>query len=323
MRRGGGDFPGLHVRARGRRRARPSGRRAGAPDPAGRCRVDTYRDPLYAPRRALRHPDVRRQSLDARVYAWSQTRHATATPRSPRPCTTTPSTTPSPTGSRDRRLVGVMGGHALQRDDAGVRATPRGSGTRAGRRATSSPPAAAPARWRRPTWARYLAGQPTEAALDEALCAAGRGAVVPALRRRLAGRGAARSRERFPDGTRPLGIPTWHYGHEPTNVFATAIAKYFRNALREAILLAGLRGRDRVPARRRRHRPGGVPGRLRELLRRRVVGGADGAGRRGVLDRGRCPAWPLLRTLARGPADGEARAPRRHRRRGRGPDRAD
>ena len=44
-------------------------------------------------------------------------------------------------------------------------------------------------------------------------------------------------RERFPDGRESLGIPTWHYGHEPTNIFATAIAKYFRNALREAILL--------------------------------------------------------------------------------------
>jgi predicted Rossmann-fold nucleotide-binding protein len=34
-----------------------------------------------------------------------------------------------------------------------------------------------------------------------------------------------------------VGIPTWFYGHEPPNVFATAIAKYFRNATREAILL--------------------------------------------------------------------------------------
>ncbi len=32
-------------------------------------------------------------------------------------------------------------------------------------------------------------------------------------------------------------MPTWHYGHEPPNLFATAIAKYFRNAQREAILL--------------------------------------------------------------------------------------
>ena len=43
--------------------------------------------------------------------------------------------------------------------------------------------------------------------------------------------------ERFPGGKESLGIPTWYYGHEPPNVFATAIAKYFRNALREATLL--------------------------------------------------------------------------------------
>jgi len=43
--------------------------------------------------------------------------------------------------------------------------------------------------------------------------------------------------ERSPGRTETLGIPTWFYGHEPPNVFATAIAKYFRNALREAILL--------------------------------------------------------------------------------------
>ena len=39
------------------------------------------------------------------------------------------------------------------------------------------------------------------------------------------------------DPASTLGIPTWHYGHEPSNAFATAIAKYFRNSTREAILL--------------------------------------------------------------------------------------
>jgi predicted Rossmann-fold nucleotide-binding protein len=46
-------------------------------------------------------------------------------------------------------------------------------------------------------------------------------------------------RRRF-DGGRPapsIGIPTWHYGHEPSNVFATAIAKYFANSEREDGLL--------------------------------------------------------------------------------------
>lgn len=37
---------------------------------------------------------------------------------------------------------------------------------------------------------------------------------------------------------RSLGIPTWFYGHEPPNLFGSAVAKYFSNALREDILLA-------------------------------------------------------------------------------------
>ncbi len=41
---------------------------------------------------------------------------------------------------------------------------------------------------------------------------------------------------------RSIGVPTWFYGHEPSNVFATAIAKYFSNALREDILLQHCRG---------------------------------------------------------------------------------
>jgi predicted Rossmann-fold nucleotide-binding protein len=39
-----------------------------------------------------------------------------------------------------------------------------------------------------------------------------------------------------------FSIPTWLYGHEPANLFAGAIAKYFSNALREDILLRVARG---------------------------------------------------------------------------------
>lgn len=35
-----------------------------------------------------------------------------------------------------------------------------------------------------------------------------------------------------------LAIPTWYYGHEPTTVFASDIAKYFQNSIREDGLLA-------------------------------------------------------------------------------------
>lgn len=44
--------------------------------------------------------------------------------------------------------------------------------------------------------------------------------------------------ERFPEGNKSLAIPTWFYGHEPSNLFATHIAKYFSNGIREDTLLA-------------------------------------------------------------------------------------
>lgn len=44
--------------------------------------------------------------------------------------------------------------------------------------------------------------------------------------------------EKFPNGKENLAIPTWFYGHEPTNLFASSIAKYFSNSIREDTLLA-------------------------------------------------------------------------------------
>ncbi len=53
---------------------------------------------------------------------------------------------------------------------------------------------------------------------------------------------AMRVRARFPLEATPryhsIGIPTWHYGHEPPAAFATRIAKYFANSVREEGLLA-------------------------------------------------------------------------------------
>ena len=42
----------------------------------------------------------------------------------------------------------------------------------------------------------------------------------------------------YPDGAESLAIPTWFYGHEPTNLFSKHIAKYFSNSIREDGLLA-------------------------------------------------------------------------------------
>ena len=42
----------------------------------------------------------------------------------------------------------------------------------------------------------------------------------------------------LPPAAESLAIPTWHYGHEPPTLFATHIAKYFQNSIREEGLLA-------------------------------------------------------------------------------------
>ena len=41
----------------------------------------------------------------------------------------------------------------------------------------------------------------------------------------------------FPHGCDSLGVPTWFYGFEPTNLFASRVAKYFANSIREAGML--------------------------------------------------------------------------------------
>jgi predicted Rossmann-fold nucleotide-binding protein len=50
-------------------------------------------------------------------------------------------------------------------------------------------------------------------------------------------------RAKYPrDGAGGLSIPTWLYGHEPANLFAGRIAKYFSNAIREDTILRLARG---------------------------------------------------------------------------------
>jgi hypothetical protein len=45
-------------------------------------------------------------------------------------------------------------------------------------------------------------------------------------------------RAAFPEGSANLAVPTWFYGFEPVNLFASHIAKYFANSIREDGLLA-------------------------------------------------------------------------------------
>lgn len=132
------------------------------------------------------------------------------------------------------RVVGVMGGHAAQRGT-----TEFADAAHLGRLlaqagftvATGGGPGAMEAA----NLGAYLSRVP-DADFTAALEAL---AAVPGFRPSVTAwaRQAAAVVERYPDGTPTLGIPTWFYGHEPPNLFATHIAKYFANAIREAILL--------------------------------------------------------------------------------------
>jgi len=98
-----------------------------------------------------------------------------------------------------------------------------------------------------------------------------------------------------------LAVPTWFYGHEPPNVFATHIAKYFSNALREDVLLARCRGGLIVLP--------GAAGTVQEIFQSATRNYyADAELVTPVVLVGRdywtrtLPAWPLLQGMAEGRA---------------------
>ncbi|GAA1695499.1 LOG family protein [Kribbella yunnanensis] len=134
--------------------------------------------------------------------------------------------------------VGVMGGHGIARGSTTYRAAVLlGRGlARAGLTVvTGGGPGAMEAANLGASLASY-----DDAAVERALTAL---AAVPSFRPSIAewaSVGLAVRRE-FP-GNGGVSIPTWFYGHEPPNVFASSIAKYFSNAQREDVLLSQARG---------------------------------------------------------------------------------
>jgi len=139
-------------------------------------------------------------------------------------------------GAGPRRVVAIMGGHAMRRDEPIFREIvymARGL-TRAGYFvATGGGPGAMEAG----NLGAYLAAHDDDV-LDEAvtiLCGDVDYSTHAYLELGL------RVRARWPQTGRvgqSLAVPTWFYGHEPSNVFASHIAKYFANSVREDGLLA-------------------------------------------------------------------------------------
>lgn len=143
-----------------------------------------------------------------------------------------------------RSVVAIMGGHGLTRtDDHYIKVAQLGRAlTAAGFYvATGGGPGAMEAA----NFGAWMAAHPPEA-LDQALEVLAGAATFEPVGEWLDAAFAVRERWPQPDPATgaSLGVPTWHYGHEPPNVFATEIAKYFANSIREdgllAIALAGV-----------------------------------------------------------------------------------
>ena len=141
-------------------------------------------------------------------------------------------------------VVAIMGGHGLARtDDAYIQVAQLGRAlTDAGFYvATGGGPGAMEAA----NLGAWMAPHPPEA-LDQALSVLASASAFEPVGEWLDTAFEVRARwpQAEPGLGSSLGVPTWHYGHEPPNVFATEIAKYFANSIREdgllAIALAGV-----------------------------------------------------------------------------------
>lgn len=139
----------------------------------------------------------------------------------------------------ERRVVAVMGGHALLRTDSIYRSVVL-MGKHLAERGFLMVTGGGPGAMEATHLGTWLAGRP-DSDVDEAL------AILhssPSFKDAMWLPTAFEVMERFPrvGEYESIGIPTWFYGHEPATPFATHIAKYFDNSIREDGLLTIAKG---------------------------------------------------------------------------------
>ncbi|RMH20657.1 MAG: hypothetical protein D6696_07690 [Acidobacteria bacterium] len=132
-----------------------------------------------------------------------------------------------------KEVAAIMGGHAMERGTEPYRAVAE-IGRALSRAGLYVATGGGPGAMEAGNLGAWLAPYPDEA-LDAALAVLAR---QPSYRAAGYLDCGFEVRDRFPHGGLSLAVPTWFYGHEPTNVFASHIAKYFANSLREDGLLA-------------------------------------------------------------------------------------
>lgn len=140
----------------------------------------------------------------------------------------------------ERTVVGIMGGHSLRRDEEGYRKIVLISKelTEKGRLMLSG---GGPGAMEATHLGAWMAGRTLDE-VDEALKMLCEGSLTYNGGKWLSS--AFEVMRRFPrdEKYRSLGIPTWFYGHEPATPFASDIAKYFDNSIREDGILAIAKG---------------------------------------------------------------------------------
>lgn len=199
--------------------------------------LDPYRGTLYTPDELYDTPDYP-SCLDARAYAWSQ-QGGNGEATLARSLHDHAIDEALERWIKGRHVVGVMGGHDANRGSEAFR-----QAADLGHRlavlpgitvATGGGPGAMEAANLGARLSRV-----SEADLDAACTRLSTAASFrPSVQAWVdAARSVLTETTATAEPTESLGIPTWHYGHEPPNLFATSIAKYFRNSLREATLLA-------------------------------------------------------------------------------------
>ncbi|MCH1509733.1 MAG: hypothetical protein L7T84_11050 [Akkermansiaceae bacterium] len=132
-----------------------------------------------------------------------------------------------------KRVVAVMGGHGTGRDDESFKKVAHLTRrlTKAGYFIASG---GGPGMMEAANLGAYLADL-SEGELDAVLRAL---EVSPKYDNDGYIEAAQKVIDRYPTGHSSLAVPTWFYGHEPTNMFSTYVAKYFSNSIREDGLLA-------------------------------------------------------------------------------------